>query len=60
MNARLYLRLLRPGRMLAVLTMYGWLAWSWLHFLFGLPNDASRFLAFAVIIIGHDDNFSDS
>ena len=50
MNARLYLRLLRPGRMLAVLTMYGWLAWSWLHFLFGLPNDASRFLALAVII----------
>ena len=50
MNARPYLCLLRPGRTLAVLTMYGWLAWSWLHFLFGLPNDASRFLAFAVII----------
>jgi len=43
MNARPYLCLLRPGRTLAVLTMYGWLAWSWLHFLFGLPNDASRF-----------------
>ncbi|HOF10339.1 MAG TPA: hypothetical protein PLV33_10125, partial [Opitutaceae bacterium] len=50
MNARLYLRLLRPGRTLAVLAMYGWLAWSWLHFLFGLPNNASRFLAFAVIV----------
>ncbi len=50
MNARLYLCLLRPGRTLAVLVIYGWFAWSWLHFLFGLPNDASRFLALAVII----------
>ena len=50
MNTRLYLCLLRPGRTLAVLAMYGWLAWCWLHFLFGLPDAAARFLALAVII----------
>ncbi|MBP7371334.1 MAG: hypothetical protein KBG39_03575 [Opitutaceae bacterium] len=50
MNARLYLRLLRPGRMLAVLAIYGWFVWAWLHFLFGLPDAAARFLALAVII----------
>ena len=52
MNARLYLRLLRPGRTLAVLVVCGFVTWNWLHFFFGQSHTAAHFLALAVIIPG--------
>ena len=50
MNARLYLRLLRPGRTLSVALLYGFFIWTWLHHLFGLPAPEARL--FTLVLVG--------
>ncbi len=50
MNARLYLRLLRPGRTLSVALIYGFFIWLWLRHLFGLTTAEARL--FTLVLAG--------